>query len=77
MFPQFPEKVCDVGGKFQVISVKKIKKQFIDNIGSVIRNSNYENCDEIKSWIGQLLKLAVLLNLINEFIIEIDTYAVE
>ena len=49
MFPQFPEQVCDVGGKFQVISVKKIKKQFIDNIGSVIRNSNYENCDEIKS----------------------------
>ena len=29
MFPQFPGKVCDVGGKFQVISVKKINSLLI------------------------------------------------
>lgn len=36
MFPQFPGKVCDVGGKFQVISVKKIKNSSLITLGALL-----------------------------------------
>ena len=43
MFLQFTEIIGDIGGNFQVISMMKIKKRFIDKSGSVIRNRHYEN----------------------------------
>lgn len=72
MFLQFTEIIGDIGGNFQVISMMKIKKRFIDKSGSVIRNRHYEN----SIWIGLFSILAMFLKLINEFLIEIDIYPV-